>query len=55
MNILERNELLKIVGGISISGTLINSIVRGINALLEVGRSLGSAIRRIVSKNICPI
>lgn len=55
MNILKRDELLQIIGGVSISGTLINSFVRGINAILEVGRSLGSAIRRIVDKNICPL
>jgi hypothetical protein len=55
LNILKRDELLQIIGGVSISGTLINSFVRGINAILEVGRSLGSAIRRIVDKNICPL
>ena len=52
---LERKELLSIVGGISITGTLINAVVRGINAFLDLGRSLGSAIRRISNNNICPI
>ena len=55
MHILDKNELLKIEGGISISGTLINSFARGINALLELGRSLGSAIRRVVGRNLCPL
>lgn len=52
---LNKNQLLNVVGGISISGTLINSIVRGINAILDLGRSFGTAIRRISSKNVCPL
>lgn len=51
-----KKELIMIVGGgTTISGTLLNSIVRGINALLDLGRSLGTAIRRIGSNSICPI
>lgn len=46
--------MLTIVGG-AISGTLINSIVRIINAALDVGRSLGTAIRRVASNKICKL
>lgn len=53
--LLNKNELIKINGGGSISGTVINALVRGINSLLELGRSLGSAIRRAQSGNICPL
>ena len=52
---LNKNQLINIVGGINISGTLINSIVKGINAILDLGRSLGSSIRRIKSGNICSL
>lgn len=52
---LNKNQLLNIVGGISISGTLINSIVKGVNAIFDIGRSIGSAIRRIRSGNVCPL
>ena len=52
---LKKEELLKIEGGINITGTLINAWVRGINALLDLGRSLGTAIRRVSSNNICPL
>ena len=52
---IKKQELVKIKGGGSISGTLLNSIVRGINALLDLGRSFGSAIRRLGSNNLCPI
>ncbi len=55
MKELGKNELLNIDGGTSISGTLISSITRGINTLLDMGRSLGTAIRRIGSNNVCPL
>ena len=44
MRNLNKNELILIEGG-SISGTLISSITRGINTILDLGRSLGNAIR----------
>lgn len=49
---MSKEELLNIYGG-AISGTLINALVRAINAVLEVGRSLGSAVRRISSGSSC--
>ena len=54
MKDLNKEELLDINGG-GISGTLISSLTRGINTLLDMGRSLGSAIRRIGSGNVCPL
>lgn len=47
-----KEELQNIVGG-AISGTLINAVVRGINALLEVGRTLGTAIRMVIDGRKC--
>ena len=54
MKKLTEEQLKQIEGG-SISGTLINALVRGINSILDLGRSLGSAIRRITGNNICPL
>ena len=54
MKNLNKEELLNIEGG-SISGTLISAISRGINTVLDMGRALGNAIRRIGSNNICPL
>lgn len=51
---LTKQQLIKINGG-GISGTLINSFVRGINAILDLGRSLGTAVRRIGSNKICKL
>ena len=52
---LNKQQLVSVVGGVSISGTLINSIVKGVNAFLDLGRSIGTAIRRVTSGNICPL
>lgn len=53
---LDKEKLLLIKGGAStLNGTLINSIVRGITAFIDLGRSLGTAIRRLLNNNICPL
>ncbi len=52
---LEKDELLQIVGGVSITGTLINALSRGITTLMDLGRSLGSALRRAIGGTMCPI
>lgn len=49
---LKKEELLNINGG-NLSGTMINAFSRAINSLLDLGRSLGTAIRRITSGNLC--
>ena len=51
---LTKQEMMNLYGG-AISGTLINAFVRGINALLELGRSIGTAIRRVSGNNICQL
>lgn len=50
---LKNEELICIIGGASLTGTMIGAISKAINALLEAGRSLGTAIRRISAKNLC--
>ena len=51
---LKKQELLEIEGG-GISGSFIASLVKGVSSLLDLGRSLGTAIRRVYSKKVCPI
>lgn len=51
---MSKEELYNIRGG-AISAALINSIIRGIISLCDLGKSLGSAVRRIISGNTCPI
>ncbi len=52
---MNKEELILIIGGSSVSGTVLNAVVRAINAALEVGRSLGTAIRRIKTRQACPV
>ncbi len=52
--IIEENELTTITGGAtSISGTLINAICKLVNTLLELGRTVGSAIRTAQTGRKC--
>ena len=56
MKNLNKNELLEVSGGAStVSGALITSIIKGINSIFDLGKSLGTAIRRIMGNNICPL
>ena len=51
---LNDRELLKIKGG-SLSASLINGLVKGISIICDLGRSLGSTIRRISENKPCGI
>ena len=52
---LKKEELLCIEGGISISGALLNSFSRGIEIILNLGRSFGTSLRRVRDGKICPL
>ncbi len=49
---LKEQELNEITGG-AITATLFNSIARLINTVLDLGRTVGSSIRRISNRNYC--
>jgi len=52
---LSGEVLNDIVGGATISGTIINAFTNIIKVLKEAGVGLGSSIRRIVDNSICPL
>ena len=52
MKELTNKELNLIIGG-TISGAVITSVIKGVSVVLELGRSFGSALRRIATKNYC--
>lgn len=52
---LSKNELLQVVGGINITGTLISAITKAVSVVMDVGRSFGSAIRRAIGGKMCSI
>lgn len=49
---LQDEMLIEVVGG-SISATFLNSLSRLFSTVIEVGRMVGSSLRRIVTKNYC--
>ena len=53
MKKLNQEELLQISGGLNITASLINSIARIGNTLLELGRSIGTAIIRLYKGKAC--
>ena len=55
VKVKEFNMIVSKNGGLSISYSLINSIVNGLKVIVDLGRSLGSAIRRGSSGKLCPI
>ena len=51
---LNNNELMNIEGGAGFTATLLNAVSRTISTVIDLGRSLGSALRRVISGNVCP-
>mgnify|MGYP006916176278 CR=1 FL=1 len=51
---LKTSEEKNIIGGARISASLINSLIRGINSFMDIGRYLGSSIRRMFGTS-CPL
>ncbi len=50
---IEKSELLNIKGGIKITAALLTSIYKCLNYVSELGKSIGSTIRRIQTNRMC--
>ena len=50
---MTNDELISICGGASINSTLINTLLRFSSFSLELGRTLGTLIRRAIDKKVC--
>lgn len=48
-------ELIQVIGGVNLSGTLLNYLVKGIGTIVDIGRSFGTSIRRLWEGNICSL
>lgn len=55
MKKINKETMLKVTGGAGLTASFLTALVRGVNAFLEVGRTIGSSIRRISSKQVCPL
>lgn len=53
MKKLKAEEMKKIYAGNTISGTIINSMWTGAKAFIDIGRYMGSSIRRFIDRNLC--
>lgn len=54
MKKIDDNELYQIYGG-AITASFLTAVVRAVDGLLNLGRSLGTAIRRIQNGKICSL
>ena len=52
---LTKEEMYEVIGGASITSAMLNAISKAVLAIYELGKSTGSAIRRIVTKTYCPV
>ena len=55
MEQLTKEQLTLVYGGLNITGIMLGSFIRGISVFLDLGRSFGTAIRRIRGNNLCPL
>ena len=56
MKKLSKCEMIKVSGGgLNITVTFLTALIRGVNSFMDVGRSLGTAIRRTTSGKYCPL
>ncbi len=53
MKELTKKEEMKMYGGGGISSALLNALSKGVNVFTDLGRYLGSSLRRIFSNNLC--
>ena len=52
MDKIEREELKELIGGTSITGTIVSAFTSAFKTVFEFGKSLGSSIRRIKEDKI---
>jgi hypothetical protein len=49
---VEERKLKEIIGG-TITASYLTALVRGVTAIMDVGRSLGTVIRRLRNGKLC--
>ena len=53
---LKKEELLNISGGANwFSASFLNAISRAVSTLMDLGRSLGTSIRRSINGKVCSV
>ena len=54
MVVLTDRELMKVEGG-GLTATFLNALARCVSTVMNLGKSLGTSIRRIISGKVCPL
>ena len=52
---MNKEELMNIYGGAKLTSSIINAAVKALSFALEVGRTIGSSIRRAIAKKKCSV
>lgn len=52
---LTNEQMLEIIGGASITAAFLNGLSRAITTIMDLGRTLGSSIRRGFNGKVCPV
>ena len=52
---LENSEMLKIKGGGILTSALVNASTRFLSSILDLGKMVGSAIRRLSTGQLCKV
>lgn len=53
LSVINNRELKTIYGGLNITASLIRYATQAFNTIYDIGRGLGSSLRRIKNKNLC--
>lgn len=54
-NRLTKDEMLSVVGGAKLSGTIINAFTNAYKTLYGFGQNFGSSLRRLIKKKLCSL
>jgi len=52
---ITNNELVQVIGGTKITGSLIASLTKAANTVFTIGQAVGSSIRRLANGKLCPL
>ena len=52
---IKEDELTTLKGGVNISGAVLNSLSSLIRNILDIGRGIGSSLRRLSENNVCEL
>ena len=53
VEVIDEIELFNVVGGVSITGSIINAFSNALKTIYGFGQDFGGGLRRIITKNVC--